>query len=609
MKILIDIQSLQGYSKYRGIGRYVSNLVKNMIATKSEDDEIYLLYNDWNEETEKDIINRFGNLVSNENLIKICLPFNLRDETYWYQTNEFNKCLLKQTELLREYIISKLKPDFVLISSYFELIGSSLSISNFFQTTTGSIIYDFLPMQNKKKLLPNKLLEDWYYSKIDSLKRSDLFLCISDFVANDAKEIFKDEKIEIKSISTASSDFWKIVNYSKEEKEKFNKKYKITKPFILYTGGIEQRKNIKSLIKSFASLEKIKQDYILFIVLGKVGDKNLEKELKSLAKDESLTEDKEIIFKEYISDEDMRMMYNLCELFVFPSLGEGFGLTPLEAMKCGATVITSNSTSLPEVVGLDDAMFDPTSIESISNKISDVLTDKELYKKIKNNSPKRSKLFSWEETAKKAWKYIKEQVKKSNKKTEEFSKDKFLDESAKIFSEYKDIKDFKLLVQDCIATLSFNENKYQTNKTIYIDKSLTNSTSNDEIIKLLPKTINDFEIKFIEVLTSKEIGIKNLKTGKAIFPNKEEIVFLNNCLFNNNSIINYIEKLKKRKTKFFYTNHKCLFGNDEDFDKLSKEDKEKAVEYFKKSIEVFSKLLKISKRNEIICIDNIYVND
>ena len=115
MKILIDIQSLQGYSKYRGIGRYVSNLVKNMIATKSEDDEIYLLYNDWNEETEKDIINRFGNLVSNENLIKICLPFNLRDETYWYQTNEFNKCLLKQTELLREYIISKIKHDFVLI--------------------------------------------------------------------------------------------------------------------------------------------------------------------------------------------------------------------------------------------------------------------------------------------------------------------------------------------------------------------------------------------------------------------------------------------------------------------------------------------------------------
>ena len=129
MKILIDIQSLQGTSKYRGIGRYVSNLLINMIKTKSEDDEIYLLYNDWNKESEKDIINKFGNLLPNENLVQFNLPFYLQNEAYWFQTTNFNKCLLEQTELLREYIISKLKPDFVLISSYFELIASSLSIS------------------------------------------------------------------------------------------------------------------------------------------------------------------------------------------------------------------------------------------------------------------------------------------------------------------------------------------------------------------------------------------------------------------------------------------------------------------------------------------------
>ena len=66
--------------------------------------------------------------------------------------------------------------------------------------------------------------------------------------------------------------------------------------------------------------------------------------------------------------------------------------------------------------------------------------------------------------------------------------------------------------------------------------------------------------------------------------------------------------LKLSGVKFLYTNHKCLFGNDDDFDKLSKEDKEKAVEYFKKSIEIFSKLLTISEKNEMICLENIYVN-
>ncbi len=608
MKILIDIQSLQGTSKYRGIGRYVSNLLINMIKTKSEDDEIYLLYNDWNKESEKDIINKFGNLLPNENLVQFNLPFYLQNEAYWFQTTNFNKCLLEQTELLREYIISKLKPDFVLISSYFELIASSLSISKFFQTTTGLIIYDFLPMQNKKELLPNKLLEDWYYSKIDSIKKSDLFLCISDFVSNDAKEIFKDEKIEIKSISTASSDFWKIIEYSQEEKEKFNKKYKITKPFILYTGGVDHRKNIKSLIKAFSSLKNIRKDYQLFVVLGKVGDKNLEKELKSLVKNEKLIEDKEIIFTSYVSDEEMRMMYNLCKLFVFPSLGEGFGLTPLEAMKCGATVITSNSTSLPEVVGLEEAMFDPTSIESISNKINDVLTDKKLYQKIKKNAEKRAELFSWEETAKKAWKYIKNCVKKSEKNTEEFSKEKFIDESAKIFSEYKDLKDIEYLVQNISLAFDFNENKDKKDKIIYVDKSLINSTSNDEIIKLFPKTINDFKIKFIEVITNKKIGIIDIKNQKSISNNKHGIYLLDFNIFNNHSKKSYIERFKKIETKFLYTNHKCLFGNDEDFDTLSKEDKEKTVEYFRKSIEIFSHLLPKSKRDEIIWLENIYVD-
>lgn len=606
MKILIDVQSLQGSSKYRGIGRYVSNLVTNMIKTKSEDDEIYLLYNDWNKETQTEIINKFKDLIPNENLIKTHLTFKLQNENYWLPINDYNNCLIRQTELLREYIISKIKPDFVFISSFFEIIASVSSISKFFEIPTGIIIYDFLPLQNKKDLLPTKWLQNWYNSKIESLKKSDLFLCISDFVSNDAKEIFRDSNIEIKSISTASSDFWQIVQYSQEEEEKFNKKYKITKPFILYTGGSDKRKNIKSLIKAFASLENIKQDYILFIALGKVGDKKIENELKSLAKDESLTESKEIIFTEYVSDEDMRMMYNLCTLFVFPSLGEGFGLTPLEAMKCGATVITSNSTSLPEVVGLEEAMFDPTSIKSISNKINDVLTNKELYKKIKNNSLERTKLFSWEETAKRAWKYIKEQVKKSEKKTEKFSKEKFLDESAKIFSKYKDLKDIEYLVQDIALAFDFNENKDKNNKSTYIDKKLIYSTN--EIIEQLPKQIDDLKINYIEVQTSKTIGIKNLGTGKAITTSEEEIVFLDVSYFNNNSIKSYINILKERKTKFLYTNHKCLFGNDEDFNRLSKEDKEKAVEYFKKSIEVLSHLLQQSERNEIICLENIYVD-
>lgn len=611
MKILIDIQPLQGDSKYRGIGRYVSNLVINMIKTKKQEDEIYLLYNDWNEKTQTDIINKFKNLLPNKNLIKIILPFKLQYKFYWFPTNDFNNCLIRQAELLREYIIAKIKPDFVLISSYFDLIALISSISKFSKIPTGLVIYDFLPLKNEQDLIPTKWQKDWYNSKIESIKNSELLLCISDFVENEAKEIYKDGKKEIKSISTASSDFWRKIEYSQKEKEDFYKKYKITKPFILYTGGIDNRKNVKSLIEAFSLLETIKKDYQLFIVCGKLGETEIGKKLKTVAPKEHLTEGKEVIFTDYVSDEDMLMMYNLCDLFVFPSLGEGFGLTPLEAMKCGATVITSNSTSLPEVVGLEEAMFDPTSIESISNKINDVLTDKKLYEKIKKNAEKRAELFSWEETAKKAWKCIKKQLEKSEKKTEEFSKEKFLDESAKIFSEYKNLKDIEYLVQDLALTFDFNENnlnKDKNDKIIYVDKSLINSTSNDEIKKILPQTINGFKIKFIEVITNKEIKIIDITNPKAISNNKQGIYFLDFNIIKNNSLKHYIERLKKIETKFLYTNHKCLFGNDEDFDTLLKEDKEKTVEYLKKSIEIFSKLLTMSEKNEIICLENIYVN-
>lgn len=606
MRILIDIQSLQGDSKYRGIGRYVSNLVTNMINTKNKDDEIYLLYNDWDEKTQTDIINKFKNLIPSENLIKFYLPFKLHYKSYWFPINEYNIFLIKQAELLREYIISKVKPDFVLISSHFELIALISSISsNFFEIPTGVITYDFLPKKYPKDLLPNKWQKDWYNSKTEYIKKSNLLLCISDFIANEAKEFFKDENIDIQSISTASSDFWKKIEYSQEDKDDFKEKYKITKPFILYTGGSDKRKNITSLIKAFSSLKTIKKDYQLLVVLGKVGDKNLEKELHTLSKKERLIEDKDIIFAGYVSDEDMRMMYNLCSLFVFPSLGEGFGLTPLEAMQCGATVITSNSTSLPEVVGLEESMFDPTSVESISNKINEVLTDKNLYEKIKNNANKRTKLFSWEETAKKAWINIRNCVEKSTKSTEELSEEKFFEEATKVFSKYKDIKDFKSLLHEFSTTVELNNKKEQKHKIICID---TNLISNNEIIGQLPKQIDDFEINYVEVLTDKKIGTKNIETGKIISYNIKGIYFLNLNIFNNDSIKNHLNMLKLSGVKFLYTNHKCLFGNDDDFDKLSKEDKEKAVKYFKKSIEIFSKLLTISEKNEMICLENIYVN-
>jgi glycosyltransferase involved in cell wall biosynthesis len=95
-----------------------------------------------------------------------------------------------------------------------------------------------------------------------------------------------------------------------------------------------------------------------------------------------------------VRDEDLPLLYNCADLFVYPSLYEGFGLPPLEAMACGVPIITSNTSSLPEVVGNAGIMVDPNDIESLSDEMYRVLKDKELKHQMSRDGLKRSKMFT-----------------------------------------------------------------------------------------------------------------------------------------------------------------------------------------------------------------------
>ena len=101
----------------------------------------------------------------------------------------------------------------------------------------------------------------------------------------------------------------------------------------------------------------------------------------------------------YVDDEDMPVLYNLADIFVYPSLYEGFGLPPLEAMACGCPVISSNISSIPEVVGDASLMIDPYNIEELAKTIYEVLTDNKLREDKIRKGLERKKLFSWEKCA------------------------------------------------------------------------------------------------------------------------------------------------------------------------------------------------------------------
>lgn len=166
----------------------------------------------------------------------------------------------------------------------------------------------------------------------------------------------------------------------------------------MYVGAEEPRKNIQVLINSFDKLKsKISQ-----IKLLKVGTPNYLRVREKLLKQiESLNLQKDVIFAGYVPESELAKIYNAVDLFVFPSLYEGFGIPPLEAMACGTPVITSNSSSLPEVVGDAAIIIDPYDANKFAEEMYEVLTEDGLREEMIRKGLDRSKMFSWEKAARK----------------------------------------------------------------------------------------------------------------------------------------------------------------------------------------------------------------
>ena len=166
----------------------------------------------------------------------------------------------------------------------------------------------------------------------------------------------------------------------------------------MYSGGADERKNLPALINALSQLpEELRKAYD-FVLAGKLSQFDIDN-LNHHARKYKL-EHMSLILTGYVSDEELVHLYNMCKLFVFPSWHEGFGLPALEALACGAVVIGAGNTSLPEVIGTEDALFDPYSVTDIRDKINNVLTSESLYLSLKNKGLSRAHAFSWENSAK-----------------------------------------------------------------------------------------------------------------------------------------------------------------------------------------------------------------
>lgn len=393
MRIVLDLQGAQTTgSRHRGIGRYTLSLAQ-AIARQAGEHEVIIALNGLFPDTVEPIRAAFDGLLPQENILVWQAPGPVRE------LEPANTWRRQAAERLREAFLASLKPDVVWVSSLFEgLVDDSVtSIGTFTNLPTAVTIYDLIPLLHREHYLQNPGVEAWYLRKLDHMRRAHLWLAISESSRREGINCLGLPEELVVNISSAADARFRPVQLPADRAEYLCQRYGLVRPFVMYTGGIDYRKNIERLIRAYAGLpEGIRKAHQLAIVCSvQPTDKAV---LERLALSQGLAAG-EVVFTGFVPDEDLLALYNLCKLFVFPSWHEGFGLPALEAMACGAAVIGANTSSLPEVIGRADALFDPFDEASITAKMQHVLIDEDLRADLQRHGLEQAGKFSWESTA------------------------------------------------------------------------------------------------------------------------------------------------------------------------------------------------------------------
>ena len=261
-----------------------------------------------------------------------------------------------------------------------------------------TVLYDAIPLMFPK-INTASPQNSWYMNLVRSIKNDDYFFTISDSSKADLiKNIPAIDKNKIFVIPlAANSNFYP--NIEVKANEEIRKKYNIPKDikYFLSVCTIEPRKNLVFAVSNFLAFIKKNNIEDLVLVLAGGHWKKLSPEVVA-AIDEFGSADK-IIQTGYVDEKDLASLYSNAECFVYPSLYEGFGLPPLEAMQCGTPVITSNTSSLPEVVGDAAIMIDPHDDEALIQSYERMYYDDSLRDELSKKGIERAKLFSWEKCA------------------------------------------------------------------------------------------------------------------------------------------------------------------------------------------------------------------
>jgi len=390
MRIVVDLQSCQNGSRYRGIGRYALAITKAMIALNRGHD-FRLFLSDRYPETIPEIRRQFDGILPQDS-IAVCSFF--KDINSAPPANAWRT---RAAEVIRTEFLSRLEPDIVFVPSLFEGFWDNVVVS-VDQTPfpTAVTLHDLIPLEDPERYMPEQRDRDAYFRKLRDARRADLLICISSHVANEATQLLGADPARIVTALNGVDSLFQPPTGTVDRAALMDR-LGISRPFIFNTSPLEYRKNLEGLIAGFASMSRDMQKAHQLVIAGRM-DSYARTYLAGLARDEGLPADT-IVLPGHVSDSDLIALYSECALFAFPSHSEGFGLPPLEAMACGAPVMASSATSLPEVMGRSDLLADPKDAVAIGAIMERIISNPAIQAELRAYGPQRAREFPWQRTA------------------------------------------------------------------------------------------------------------------------------------------------------------------------------------------------------------------
>lgn len=431
MRLLLDLQVLQSESQGRGIGRYSRGLAGALLRDDHHAQVSVLLNSavteglrqrelSYQETPQRPRDDCAGNAWEDYDK----LTNWLRSQRASLDIRHFqgladvagmlgpSSGTLTAGEMIYDAFLATSQVDIVHQQSAFDGFGDNTIVGGSSWDLAGPAraftVYDLIPLEDPDLYLPDPIRRSWYCRRLKVLETADLLLTISEYTRQDVLRRLRVKPEQVVCIGADADPLFQKREISPGRKEDVLLRYGLHLPFLMHVGILEERKNVSALIRAVAALPgELKNKYQILLVADATEPQK--RTLEAVARASGL-DPSCLVFPGFVPDYDLVDLYSLSSALVMPSFSEGFGLPVLEGMRCGAAVLASKATSLPEVLGAHDLLFDPKDSVELSGKLHRILTEPGFRAFAIAHGEQQEKLFSWNRSATLAYSAFQETV-------------------------------------------------------------------------------------------------------------------------------------------------------------------------------------------------------